>query len=197
MQLSEMLVREVQTAAPTTPLLEIARLMRDTNIGFVPIVENQTLIGVVTDRDIIVRAVAESKDAERTPVCDVMSYEVVCCFDDESTEHARELMDAHDVRRLPVINREHRLVGVINMMDLEGREATRKKTMKVTFHKEKTDSYGRPHKVAIKTIYVTGLKSADEARDAAVKRLEQETGGAWTNVANTVEAKEDPGGSRS
>lgn len=195
MQVSKMLVRDVQTAAPNAPVEEIARLMRDFDIGFVAIVDKETLIGVVTDRDIVVRAVAESKDTERTPVRDVMSYEVVCCFEDESAEHARELMDAHEVRRLPVINRDHHLVGVINLRDLEGREASRKKTMKVTFHKEKTDSYGRPHKVAIKTIYVTGLKSADEARDAAVKRLEQETGGAWTNVANTVEAKEDPGGS--
>jgi CBS-domain-containing membrane protein len=125
---------------------------------------------------------------------DVMSLEVVCCFADESMEHARKLMTEYNVRRLPVIDRDHRLVGIINFADTEGRETPVKKAVKVTFHKEKTDSHGHPHMVPIKTVYITGAKDKETARAAAMKRLEEEKGGAWTQSVDSVEAEEEPDG---
>ena len=97
-------------------------------------------------------------------------------------EQARQLMAEHNVRRLPVIDRHHHLVGVIKLADIEGQVKPVKKAVKVTFHKDKTDSYGHPHKVTIKTVYITGAKDKEAAQAAAVKQWEEEKGGAWSNV---------------
>ena len=109
-----------------------------------------------------------------------MSLEVVCCFQDESVEQARQLMAEHNVRRLPVIDRHHHLVGIIKLADIEGQGKPVKKAVKVTFHKDKTDSSGHPHKVTIKTVYITGAKDKEAAQAAAVKQWEEEKGGAWS-----------------
>jgi CBS domain-containing protein len=194
MKVGEVLVSDVETAGPDVPLRDLARRMRELGIGFVPIVEGETLVGVVTDRDIVVRGVSEAKDSESALARDVMSVEVICCFEDESVEHARRLMSEYNVRRLPVIDRDHHLVGFINVGDTEGRAKPVKKAIKVTFHKEKTDSYGRPHKVPIETVYITGVKNKEAAEAAAVKRLEEEKGSGWARVVNSVEAEEEPVG---
>jgi CBS-domain-containing membrane protein len=149
---------------------------------------------VITDRDIALRGVSESKDPEKVLAHDLMSLEVVCCFQDESVEHARQLMAEHNLRRLPVIDRRHHLVGIIKLADIEGQVKPVKKAVKVTFHKDKTDSYGHPHKVPIKTVYITGAKDKGAAQAAAVKQWEEEKGGAWSNVADSVEAEEEPDG---
>lgn len=188
MQISEVVVRDIQTADADTPLLELARRMREHGIGFLPIVEAERLVGVITDRDIVLRAVSESKDSEKARARDVMSLEVVCCFEDDTVEHAKELMVEHNVRRLPVIDHQHRLIGVIRLSALEGQSGPIKKAVKVTY------SYGRPHKVAVKTVYITGVKNKKEAEAAAVKRVEEEQGGAWTNLADGLEATEEPDG---
>jgi CBS-domain-containing membrane protein len=118
-----------------------------------------------------------------------MSLEVVCCFEDDTAEHARELMADHNIRRLPVIDHDHRLVGIVKLPELEGQELQTKKAIKVTLQKEKTDSYGRPHKVPIRTMYITGVKDKGAAEVAALERVEEE-GTVWTNVANSFEVKE-------
>ena len=194
MQVSEVLVSDIETAEPDTPIREVARRMRELAIGFMPIVEGDKLVGVITDRDIVLRGVSEAKDADRAFVRDVMSLEVVCCFQDESVEQARQLMTEHNLRRLPVIDRDHHLVGIVKLPDLQGQSTPIKKAVKVTFHKEKTDSYGRPHKVPIKTVYITGAKDKEAAQAAAVKRIEEEKGGDWTQVADGFEAEEEPDG---
>src|SRR5512143_1996706 len=113
MNVSQVLVRDIETADTNTPLRELARRMRERGIGFIPILQGDKLVGVVTDRDIATRAVSESKDPETAVAGDVMSVEVVCCFEDDSAGHARELMAEHSLSRLPVIDRDHRLVGII------------------------------------------------------------------------------------
>jgi CBS domain-containing protein len=174
MNVGQILVRDIETADTDTPLCELARRMRGRGIGFMPILEGDKLVGVITDRDIATRAVSESKDPEKAVAGDVMSVEVVCCFEDDSTEHARELMAEHGLRRLPVIDRDHHLVGIVKLADLQGESTSVKKALKVTFQKEKTDSYGRPHKVPLKTFYITGVKTREEAEVAALKRLGEE-----------------------
>jgi CBS domain-containing protein len=192
MNVKEVIVRDVETADTHTPLRELARRMRERGIGFMPILEGDRLVGVMTDRDIAVRAVSESKDAEKAVAGDVMSLEVVCCYEDDSAEHARDLMAEHGLRRLPVIDREHRLVGIIKLADLEGEQTSVKKALKVIFHKQKTDSYGRPHNVPIKTVYITGVKRREAAEAAAVRRVEEEHGKAWSNIADRIETTEEP-----
>jgi CBS domain-containing protein len=105
-------------------------------------------------------------------------------------------MSEHTVRRLPVIDQENRLVGLLSLSDLEGQTLPHRKGMKVTFHREVTDSRGHAHKVAVRTVYITGLENRDQAEAAAVKRLEEEAGTVWTNVATGVEAEEEPNGER-
>jgi CBS domain-containing protein len=192
MNVKEVIVRDIETADTYTPLCELARRMRERGIGFMPILEGDKLVGVVTDRDIAMRAVSESKDPETAVAGDVMSVEVVCCFEEDSTEHARKLMAEHSLSRLPVIDRDHQLVGIIKLADLEGESTSVKKALKVIFQKEKTDSYGRPHKVPVKTVYITGVKTREAAEAAAVKRVEEEHGMAWDTIADRMEITEEP-----
>lgn len=192
MKLNEVMQSDVETVSPDTPVREVARRMRDGNIGFLPILDGETLVGVVTDRDVVLRSVAQSKDADTTPVRDIMSMEVVCCFDDESLEHAKAMMSDHRVRRLPVISRDHRLIGVVNMADVDREDPLRKKAVKVVFHKEKTDAYGRPHKVPLKTVYITGVKAKEEAEAKAIEQVERESGTSWRNIATDFESEEEP-----
>ncbi len=196
MQVSEVLVADIETAEPDTPIRELAHRMRELAIGFIPIVEGDRLVGVITDRDIVLRGVSEAKDPETARARDLMSLEVVCCFQDESVEQARQLMAEHNVRRLPVIDRHHHLVGIIKLADIEGQGKPVKKAVKVTFHKDMTDSYGHPHKVTIKTVYITGAKDKEAAQAAAVKQWEEEKGGTWEQVVDGVEAEEEPDGKK-
>jgi CBS domain-containing protein len=91
--------------------------MRDDNCGALPVGENDRLIGIVTDRDIAVRGVAEGRPAS-AKVRDVMSEKVFYCFDDNDVAEAARLMSEHQVRRLPVLNRDKRMVGIVALADL-------------------------------------------------------------------------------
>ena len=188
MQVSEVLVSKVETAWPETPIRELAHRMRELAIGFIPIVEGDRLVGVITDRDIALRG-----NPETAPARDSMSIEVICCFQDESVEQARQLMAEHNVSRLPVIDRDHHLVGIIKLADIEGHVKPVKKGVKVTFHKDMINSSGHPHKVPIKTVYITGAKDKEAAQAAAVRHWDEEKGGA-SQVADSVEAEEEPDG---
>jgi CBS domain-containing protein len=108
---------DVQIASPAESIREAARTMRDIDTGFLPVGENDRLVGMVTDRDIAVRGVAEGR-APDTPVRDVMTPEVHYVFADESIEEAAERMGDLQVRRLPVLNRDKRLVGIISLGDI-------------------------------------------------------------------------------
>lgn len=194
MQVRDVMTVEVRVAHPDTPLVEAARQMREHGIGLLPVTEGERLIGVITDRDMVVRCIAENQDPRLMRVAEIVSVAIVCCFDDEPVKRAKALMLEQGVRRLPVIDRSDRLVGIVSQSDLS-EEVSTKKPKQVTFHKEKTDSYGRPHKVPLKTIYITGSKSKDEAAETAVKKFEEEHRARWSDVANGYEIHEEsPGG---
>jgi CBS domain-containing protein len=91
--------------------------MKDIDAGFLPVGENDRLVGMVTDRDIAIRAVAQGKGPD-TKVRDVMTEEVIYCFDDESLDAVSTMMADRKVRRLPVLNRNKRLVGIVSIGDL-------------------------------------------------------------------------------
>lgn len=116
-------VKEVMSATavlitPQTPAMEAARVMRDGNIGFLPVGENDRLVGTLTDRDITVRGVAEGTDTRSLAVADVMSPELVYCLEDQDVGEAAALMAEHRVRRLPVLGRDKRLVGIVSLGDI-------------------------------------------------------------------------------
>jgi CBS domain-containing protein len=118
MQVQEIMTRGAEVIDPNTTIRDAARKMRADNIGALPVGENDRLIGMVTDRDIVVRAVAEERSAGNTTVRQVMSERIYYCFEDDDLDDAAETMAEHQVRRLPVLNRDKRLVGMVALADL-------------------------------------------------------------------------------
>ena len=113
----EIMTGNVTTANREMTLLEIAAMMRDGDMGALPIVEDKKLVGIVTDRDIVVRGIAENKDA-LTQVADVMTAEVYSVKANDFVFEAIRLMGDKQVRRVPVVNDEGELVGIIAMADV-------------------------------------------------------------------------------
>jgi CBS domain-containing protein len=111
------MTKEVFVAGPTQSIREAARMMAQYDTGALPVGDDDRLLGVITDRDIAVRAVALGKSLD-TPVSEVMSREILYCFEDEDVEHVTRNMGDNKVRRLPVMNRQKRLVGIISIGDL-------------------------------------------------------------------------------
>jgi CBS domain-containing protein len=118
MQIRDVMTQDVSFVQPGTAVPEIARLMRESDIGSAPVVEDDRLIGMVTDRDIVLRVVAEGRDVDTATARDAMSPGILYCFDDETVEDVLENMGDNRVRRLPVVNRDKRLVGVVSLGDL-------------------------------------------------------------------------------
>jgi CBS domain-containing protein len=118
MQVQEIMQRQVSFADPNMTIRDAARRMRADNIGALLVSEDGRLLGMVTDRDIVVRAVAEDGGTGTTSVRDVMSQGVCYCFESDDLDKAAQVMARHQVRRLPVINEEQQLVGVVALADL-------------------------------------------------------------------------------
>ena len=117
MKVSEAMTRDVRVASPDQSIREAARTMAEIDTGVLPVGESDRLVGMITDRDIAIRAVAEGKGPD-TPVREVMTQDVKYCFEDEDTDHVARNMADQQVRRLPVVNRDKRLVGILSLGDL-------------------------------------------------------------------------------
>lgn len=109
---------KVVLGRPEMTLYEAAIKMRDGDFGILPIEDHDKLIGVVTDRDIAVRGVAEGFDPKKVAVKEIMSERVLYCFEDQSLDEVAQNLGENRVRRLPVLNREKRLVGILSLSDL-------------------------------------------------------------------------------
>jgi CBS domain-containing protein len=107
-----------QTVEPSTPIVEVARVMRDADVGPVPVVEGDRLVGLITDRDIVVRVVADGNDPSSTTVGEIMSTDLVTVDPDQPLDEALRLMAAHQVRRLPVTEEDGRPVGIVAQADI-------------------------------------------------------------------------------
>ena len=127
MLVKEAMSRDVKTVAPDQPLQEAARIMLDIDVGALPVGEHDKLVGMITDRDIAVRGVAAGK-APTARVREVMSADVKYCYEDEDTAHVARNMGDQQIRRLPVVDRNKRLVGILSLADL----ATSAKTGQAT-----------------------------------------------------------------
>jgi CBS domain-containing protein len=117
MKVGETMTRDVRVANPNETLQQAAKLMASLDAGVLPVGENDRLIGMITDRDIAVRAVAEGKGPD-TPVRHVMTEDVKYCFEDQDVEEVTRNMGDIQVRRLPVLNRDKRLVGIVSLGDV-------------------------------------------------------------------------------
>jgi uncharacterized protein (DUF2267 family)/CBS domain-containing protein len=116
MKVADVMTRDVQLASPDDTLNHIARRMVEQDVGFLPVGENDHLVGTITDRDIVARAVAKDMDGH-SRVRDTMTRDVKYCFEDESLDEVIENMSDIQVRRMPVVNRNKRLVGIISLAD--------------------------------------------------------------------------------
>jgi len=117
MRIHNAMSSDVRLAAPDQTLRDAARMMAEIDAGSLPVGENDRLVGMITDRDIAVRGVAAGKGPD-TPIRDVMSEEVCYCFDDQDVKEVCANMSDIKVRRLPVLNRDKRLVGIVSLGDL-------------------------------------------------------------------------------
>ena len=115
-KLKDLMSRDVKVISPDMSIREAAREMRDGDFGMLPVGENDRMIGTISDRDIAIRAVAEGKDTG-TKVRDVLSEGIAWAFEDDSVEEAAKIMSKCQVRRLPVVNRDKRLVGIVALGD--------------------------------------------------------------------------------
>ena len=117
MQISEVMTRDVNIISPQQSIREAARMMAEIDAGALPVGENDRLVGMITDRDIAVRAVAAGKGPD-TPIREVMSAEVKYCFADEDIEEVARNMADVKLRRLPVLNEKKRLIGIVSLADI-------------------------------------------------------------------------------
>ena len=123
MQVNELMTRDVRIANPDQSLQQAARLMAELDTGVPPVGENDRLVGMITDRDIAIRAVAEGKSPD-TRVRDVMTADVKYVFEDQEADEVSIIMSDLQVRRLPVVDRNKRLVGILSLGDLATSERT-------------------------------------------------------------------------
>lgn len=117
MKIREHMSPEVRTISPDRSIRDAAQVMAAMDVGALPVGENDRLVGMITDRDIAIRAVAEGREAD-APIRDIMSREVMYCFEDEDAAHVAANMGDIQVRRLPVLDRNKRLVGIVSLGDL-------------------------------------------------------------------------------
>lgn len=118
MQVQEIMTRDVECIKPENTLQEAAQKMRSLDVGPLPVSDQNELVGMITDRDIVIRTVAEGGDPKKKKVRDAMTRDVACCLEDQGIEEAAEIMKSKRLRRLPVLDHENRLVGMVTLADL-------------------------------------------------------------------------------
>lgn len=118
----DLMTPTVGTIGPEATLQEAAQKMRDLDVGPLPVCEGERVVGMITDRDLAVRAVAMGSDPRTTRVREVMTREVVCASEGDRLVHAAELMEKMQVRRIPVVDRDQRILGILSLGDVAVRQ---------------------------------------------------------------------------
>jgi CBS domain-containing protein len=121
---SDVMTRNPTCCLPTDSVSSVARMMNKENVGSIPVVESEQskkLIGIITDRDLALQVVAHERDTKSTSVGDVMTHKIVTCFVDDDVQKAVDAMAEHQLRRMPVVDRENMIVGIIAQADVATR----------------------------------------------------------------------------
>ncbi|MBD3427094.1 MAG: CBS domain-containing protein [Candidatus Omnitrophica bacterium] len=121
MKVNELMTKGVETVRPDTMLEEVAGKMKDLGVGSIPVYDGKLLMGMITDRDIVIRSVARGEDPAGTKAGDTMSTEVVTCYEDEDIAAVAKMMKSKKVRRIPVVSRDNELVGMVSLGDIAER----------------------------------------------------------------------------
>ena len=118
MRLKEIMTPDVEVVSPGDTLEDAARKMAELDVGPLPVCEGRRVVGMLTDRDITVRATAAGCDPKATLICDAMTQDIICCYEDQDVREAARLMGEKQIRRLPILNRANELVGIVSLGDL-------------------------------------------------------------------------------
>ena len=118
MKVQQIMSQKVECIAPTTTISTAAEKMRELDIGFLAVCDNDRLVGTVTDRDITIRSVAQGRDPRLATVSEIMTQSIFYCYEDEDITHVGQQMQEKEVRRMLILNRQKRLVGVISLGDI-------------------------------------------------------------------------------
>lgn len=118
MKLADIMTRDVTVVSPNDSVRRAAQVMDELNVGVLPVCDGQRIVGMVTDRDITVRVTAAGKNPEDSKVEEAMSTNVRWCFEDEDVESVIEKMGDSQIRRIPVVDRDHNLVGIVSLGDI-------------------------------------------------------------------------------
>jgi CBS domain-containing protein len=118
MKVREIMTTNVECVPPDAGILDLANKMKTLDVGFLPICENDRIAGTVTDRDIVVRCLAGGKDVDTCKANDIMTEDVFWCYEDQDVKEAAAQMSEKNVRRLLILNRDKRLVGVVSIGDI-------------------------------------------------------------------------------
>ena len=191
MLVKDIMIREVSTVEPGARLASAACMMRDQDVGCLPVIEGGRLIGMITDRDIVVRGVAKGLDPHRATVREAMSASAIACSLEHTVEQARALMAANLIKHLPVLDEGERLVGLVALRDITGQFA-KCRPHEVTFYKRLASSSGHVHDVEVGKVYLSPAIKKDDAIPAALARFEQDRGLArWDQAADGYQLKQD------
>ena len=118
MKVSELMTKNPATAMPSSGLTEVAKLMRDCDCGAIPVVENDKVVGVITDRDITIRVIADNKNPQDVKVGDVMSKQVYTAKENDDVRDVANQMEKHKVRRVPVVDEKGKCIGIVSQADI-------------------------------------------------------------------------------
>jgi CBS domain-containing protein len=121
MEIREIMTRQVEVISRDADVRAAAIKMRDLDIGVIPVCDGATFAGILTDRDIAVRLAAEGHDATRTFVGEIMTRDLTYCFEDQNIDDAAIVMEFHRIDRLPILDRNHQLVGIVSLSDIGAR----------------------------------------------------------------------------
>jgi CBS domain-containing protein len=121
MKVCDILTPHAEVIQPDASVCEAAQKMQARDIGMLPVSDGDRLIGALTDRDIVIRSVAKGYDPVNTPVREIMTPHISCCFEDDNIQEAARIMEEEQIRRLPVLDSAKRLVGIISLGDLATR----------------------------------------------------------------------------
>jgi CBS-domain-containing membrane protein len=182
--------REVATVGPEAWLALAACMMRDHDVGCLPVIEGGRLVGMITDRDIVVRGVAEGLNPHRAMVREAMSVSAIACSIEHTVEQAREIMAASLIKHLPVLDEGERVVGLVALRDITGQFANCK-PHEVTFYKRLMSSSGHPQNVKVGKVYLSPAIKKDDVVPAALAKFAQDRVLArWDQAADAYELKE-------
>lgn len=123
MKVKDCMCHEVAYLTPESTVKDCAKLMCNKHVGCIPVCdESKKIVGLVTDRDVILRSIACDKDVKNTPISDIMTCKVCCCYQDEEIEQVEKIMSDEQIRRLPVVDENNKIIGIITLGDLSANQ---------------------------------------------------------------------------